>query len=370
MNTHKHDPNRRFLVMAVCLGLGITGTFTNTSYGQNLLAHWSLDQISSISWPDSSTNNCTLYQDPNTTTAEIVPGIAGNALFLNWQNPPGTSTHLYATNSALQSDSFGFSFWINPQYLNDFDNLMVKEIQTNSATETLPGYAQLAWQVHMLGNNGSGAAPIEFVVRGDPAYNEGGGDFYGVVQSSTNLPLYTNSVNIGWINIAGGYDANLGNLYLYVNGVQSVDYGTPGATNSDGAPLDIGTGEFGPGNYNTFSATTYIDDVQIYDSPLSQTNVDFLMAHPGLTLGQTIPPNIHNFLFDPVSGNATITFDSASGQSCSVDASTNLATGFITVTNLTASGSSTTVVIPKAILDQTFGATPNRQQVFYRVSTH
>lgn len=337
--------------VALALLAGIPGSLQ----AQNLLAHWTLDLPQGATWPDSSTNNCNLYQDQNTTAAILEPGIAGYSAYLNYQDP-GPSTRLYSTNAALQTDSFGFSFWIQPIYLNDFDNFIIKESGYNN---TIPDYAREAWQVHMLGNSGNGTAQIEFIVRGQ------NGGFFGVVDSATNLTLYTGYTN--WVHIAGGYDATTGDLSLFVNGLEADAGGTAGAYNSDGSPFDIGTSANGP-DYIAFAAGTYIDDVQLYDSPLSATDVDFLMTNPGYALGSVVPAPpivISPFSYDAASGDMTLVFNSMSGTNYTIQASTDLI-HWSAVSNLTAVASSTTNTLSKSLIDDVLGATP-RTQLFLRI---
>ena len=335
--------------------VGLLVGFACSSQAQNLIAHWTLDVPQGTTWPDSSTNHCYLYQDTNTTTAIVEPGIAGYSAFLNWAAVPGTSTRLYSTNAALQTDSFGFSFWIEPTYLNDYDNFIAKESGYNS---TVPSYARMAWQVHMLGNSGNGTAPIEFIVRGQ------NGGFAGVVTSATNLTLYTAYTN--WVNIAGGYDATTGELRLFVNGIEATASGGPGAYNSDGSPFDIGTVANGP-DYVAFAAGTYIDDVQIYDAPLTASNVDFLMANPGVTLGTVIvkPIKIGAFTYDPASGSLLLSYNTTTGQSYAVQASTNLL-NWTTITNVSANDNMTTNLLSKALIDSAIG-TSKHSQLFLRI---
>jgi len=339
---------------AACITIGLLTGIANTALGQNLKAHWKLDELIGPTFADSSTNNSTLYQDPNTAAAIVEPGLIDNSQWLNWQPTPGTSTRLFATNSALQNDSFGFSFWIQPVYLNDFDNFMLKEEAYDPSS---PGYAQESWQVHMVGNNGSGAAPIEFIVRGT------GGQFYGVVQSTTNLTLYTGSTN--WIHVAGGYDAVGGTLTIYVNGEATQSVGLPGADSSDGSPLSIGTAKNGPNNYIAFAAGVYMDDVQMYDSPLSTNDVAFLEAYPGVVLN-TI--DIQTFSYNQPSGGANLAFMSEPGNGYTVRASTSLAGTYTAVSNLTATAVSTPVALTKAQLDAALGVSP-RNSLFFKVSS-
>lgn len=346
----------RLKSFAMCVAVGLFAGLTGSAQAQNLLAHWTLDVPQGTTFPDSSTNHCNLYQDPNTTAAVLEPGIAGYSAYLNWSPTPGTSTRLYSTNSALQTDSFGFSIWIQPIFLNDYDNFIIKESGYNN---TIPGYARFGWQVHMLGNNGSGKAQIEFIVRGQ------NGGFVGVVTSATNLTLYTGYTN--WVHVAGGYDSVTGDLSLFVNGLEADASGGTGAYNSDGSPFDIGTSANGP-DYIAFAAGTYIDDVQLYDSPLSSTNVNFLMANPGYSLGSVIPTPpivISPFNYNPASGNLTVGFNSVNTQSYAIQASTNL-TSWTTVTNVTALAASTTVIVSQSQINTALGLAP-RTHVFIRI---
>ena len=348
--------NHHLKLFAVCVAVGLLAGFTSSASAQDLLAHWTLDLPQGTTFPDSSTNNCNLYQDPNTTDAILEPGIAGYSAYLNWSPTPGTSTRLYSTNSALQTDSFGFSFWIQPIYLNDFDNFIIKESGYNN---TVPGYARFAWQVHMLGNSGNGTAQIEFIVRGQ------NGGFVGVVTSATNLSLYTGYTN--WVHVAGGYDSVTGDLSLFVNGLEADASGGTGAYNSDGSPFDIGTAANGS-DYVAFAAGTYIDDVQLYDSPLSSTNVDFLMANPGYALGAVVPNPpivISPFSYDAASGDMTVVFNSINTTNYAIQASTDLV-NWTTVTNVTAPASSTTAIVSQSQIDSALGLAP-RTHLFIRI---
>lgn len=68
-----------------------------------------------------------------------------------------------------------------------------------------------------------------------------------------------------------------------MNGSGSTSSGIPGAHNSDGNPLAVGTVRNG-GDAVQFAAVTRIDDLQMYDRPLSAAQVAHLLAWPGQTL--------------------------------------------------------------------------------------
>jgi len=288
-----------------------------------LLAHWHMGE-GAPPFVDAGVNGIPLLQDAATATASSGMGIEASAAYLNWVSGL-TATRVYSSDSRLQQDSFGFSFWINPVNLNPFDSLLTKEMAFNN---TIPAYARMAWQVHVMDNNGSGAAALQLIVRGD---QRGQGDFFGSVQSSTTLPLASNSV--AWFHVAGGYDARTGALKLYVNGLETVSgNSSPGAHNSDGSALALGSARNGA-DFVSYSAITFMDDVQIYAEPLSAAEVEYLLTHPG--------EHVRDLWITGQSrsggGNATgVGFESIGGRSYQVSVGTGLG-GFVPAASVTSS---------------------------------
>jgi hypothetical protein len=329
--------------------------FTAPAVAANLVAHWNFNE-GSPPFADSTTNGGTLYLDPDTYGSPSGPGIDGGAAaHLDWNPVPGTSTRLYATNAAIQTDSFGFSIWILPNWINDYDDLIVKETAYNGG---IPDWSKVSWQLHFLGHDANNNVPLEFIVRGANPPPSTTPTFYGVVTTPNLLPYQTMYTN--WVHLAGGYDAVSGNLFLYVDGVQYPSAGTPGATNSDGSPLSFGTAKNGDNQFVFFSAGTWIDDVRIYDGPLAQSDVDALRS-------ERLNFNIANFTHDSGSGDLTIVYPSAGLQSYTVYAATSLPGAWTAVTNVIATDYSTTNVLPSAQLDAQLGVSP-RAKVFVRVS--
>lgn len=239
--------------------------------GAQLLAHWHADEAGPA-FSDAGVYGIPLQQDGGTATALSGPGIEDAAVYLNWV-PAGSATRLYAEGGQLQKDSFGFSFWVNPVNLNPFDNLLAKEMALNN---TIPSYSRMAWQVHVMENNGSGAAPIQLIVRGD---NRAQGDFFGTAVSAPVVPLFGASPY--WIHVAGGYDAQTGALRLHVDGVETVSgNSSPGASNSGGGAISLGSARNGS-DFVAFSAATHLDEIQVYDAPLTVQDAAFLKQHPG-----------------------------------------------------------------------------------------
>jgi len=322
---------------------------------RDLIAHWKLDQVAPP-FADSSANSIPLLHDADSTVPTSGVGADGLCAGLVFSDP-GPSTRLYASNAALQQDSFGFSMWLSPVSLNPDDNLIVKEMAFDGVN---PEFTRMAWQLHLLGDDGTGHAPLELIVRGD---NRAQGDFFGTAASAASIPLGTETGT--WIHLAGGYDAVTGQLRLFVDGVASVSgNNSTGAHNSGGYPLSIGTGKNGT-NFQFFAAGAYVDDVQLYSGPLTPAEVDYLRANPGQALAGTTPLRITSFSYDTGTGDASLAFDSIGGTNYTVQVSTGLA-GFTGATNLTATAASTSVTLSKALLDSVLGATP-RSTLFVRV---
>ncbi len=277
-----------------------------------LKAYWPLDEAAPP-FSDAGPNSIQLSQDVLTTPALALDGIEGNGTLLHLDSPP-TTTRLYANGAAIQQDSFGFSFWIKPVSINPFDTLLAKEM---TPTNGIPNDERMAWQVHVLNNNGSGKAAIELVVRGD---RRSAGNFFGAVSSSAAVPLGVNSTD--WIHVAGSYSAQSGRLAIYVNGVESVAQGAPGAHNSDGNPLAIGSAKNG-GNIVAYGAAAIIEDIQIYNGSLYDVDATFLMNNPGAPLDPDMEVTAEAVATP--TGEVTLRFPATAGASYFVQASTSLA---------------------------------------------
>jgi len=331
--------------------LGLVVLFATPAKAANLVARWKVSELGPV-YPDSGPNGVSLVQDASTTTAISDAGIQGTSAQLNWQPTPGVSTRLSASSPTIQTDSFGFSFWFNAVYLNHGDNLIAKEMAFYS---TSSNSLRVAWQVRVQDNNGSGAEPLELVVRGD---RRAQGDFFGRAVSVTNLPVHVSLLD--WIHVAGGYDALTGALRLYVNGVESVaTNSTPGAHNSDGSPFSIGTARNGV-DFVAFSAGASIEDVQLYDGPLTASDVAWLGANPGQAI-RTF--SITTF---STAGNedVTATLSTVPGANYTIEAALGLG-AFVAATNFNAFTDYSTIGLSKATLDAVLGPEP-RAELFLR----
>lgn len=329
----------------------------------NLAAHWKMEEPAEPH-TNSVTGLADLFLDLNTTPGRFTTnGISGSAGGFDWAPSPGTGTRLFTTNAALQTDSFGFSMWVRPQGMGDYDNFLLKEIPY-APEYGGDNWEKLSWQVHLLGFDGSNdtnTAPVEFIVRGSERTN---GDFFGVVTSGNRLPRADGT---NWYFIAGGYDAQSGSVMLYVNGGADSSAGRPGAVNSQSNPLSFGTAMNGDFEYIAFGPGCYLDDVQMYDGPLTASQAALLMANPGKTLAQLLPFSIQRFVYNPADGDMTLVYDSSASQSYTIQATTNLIGSWTTVSNLTATGTLTTNVLSKTALDAVLGGS-TRNHLFIRVS--
>jgi hypothetical protein len=341
--------------MTVCFWLGAVAGLTPPAMGAQLVAHWTLDETASP-YLDTSGNDAALVQDLQTATPTNGPGVVCTAAGLNWKQAPGLATRLTVTNPAVQTDSFGFSFWLRPVYLDLDNNLIAKEMPYTSAVS---GSQRIAWQLRISETKYGGTAPLELIVRGNNPTN---GSFFGNVLSTASIPLSTNSGT--WFHVAGGYDAFSGNLSLFVNGVQSLaTNGVPGARSSDGSPFDVGSVRNGSDFVASAPSLAFIDDLQIYNGPLAASDVAILIANPG----QVSESYVITALSCPsATGDLTVTFNSTNTAVYNIEASTNLA-NFVPVATPIAVSEATTVTIPKANLDEAFGSTA-RPNVFFRIN--
>jgi len=298
---------------AAWLALFALGALTQSAPAANLLAHWTFDQATAPNFADTGPNALEMTADAGATPVQMGAGRSGTAVGLNWQANPGIATRLYATGAPLQTDSFGFSFWLNPTCLNAYDNLLLKEM----AYTNTDAYLRVAWQFQVQAET-SGSAPLELIVRGDQRTN---GNFFGNVLSVTNVTLRTDTTS--WIHVAGGYDAATGKLSLFFNGAGRTNTGAAGAHCSDGSPLSLGSARNGP-DFIAFAAAALIDDLQIYDAPLSATEVRYLLANPGQTLSTNAAFTITQISLNPTNAALQLQYTFYNGWKYAVDLSTNL----------------------------------------------
>ncbi|MCB1132104.1 MAG: hypothetical protein KDN05_13310, partial [Verrucomicrobiae bacterium] len=295
-----------------------------------------------------------LELDQVTTDPAGVPGVDGNGLAVRWDADPGVATRLFCSGSGVQSDSFGFSFWMKPDFLAPGDNLVAKEMPPDGG-ET---FSRMAWQVLIGPDQGNGKAALELVVRGSDRTD---GNFFGNVRSVVSLPLSTAAPK--WFHVAGGYDARSGMLSLYVNGQVARFLGRPGAVCSDGSWLSVGSVRNGT-DFVAFGAVSSLDELQLYDAPLSAYEVTFLRKNPGLAITPDRLLRITDFQGGSAGGQ-TVTFQSHAGWFYTIEASTTLR-DYVDVTTIKANGDLTSVSLTQQQLDAVLGPAA-RPRLFLRV---
>jgi fructan beta-fructosidase len=325
-----------------------------TSFNGALVAHWKLDEGGPW-FGDWSGHENNLDADGVTTPPQKVPGVDGEGLTLNWQESHGITTRLFTDGAALQSDSFGFSFWIRPLRIAAGENLIAKEMPP-VADEA---FTRLGWQVQVGADDGAGKAGLELVVRGG---DRSQGDFFGSVKSAANLPLHQEASE--WVHVAGGYDSTNGALSLFVNGEESAARGRAGARHADGSWISVGSVRNGT-DFVSYGAVSAIDDIQLYDAPVSAYEAAYLRTHPGEQFTRDKHFKVTAHAGGP-RGDLVTSFNAIPGWRYRIEGSRDLAS-FTPVGEIEASSVETTARVPKAMVDEVFG-TAARANFFTRVS--
>ncbi len=317
-----------------------------------LVAHWRLDGPGPV-YADSSGHGNPLETDQVTSPPARPAGVDGDGVQLSWREAEGVTTRLFASGDSFQTHSFGFSFWLKPERLAPGENVIAKEMPPADG----PDFTRLGWQVQVGQDNGAGEAPLELVVRGG---DRADGNYFGSVTTSASVPLW--QAMDEWIHVAGGYDAATGAVSLFLDGRDASARGRPGAKLADGSWFNVGSVRNGV-DFVRFGGIAAIDDIQLYDAPLSAYEVAWLRKNPG----SVITPSMHfattGFQGGPAD-NLWLTFNSHNGWFYGVEASTTMES-FVPVTIVRASAESTSVGISQSQLDAVLGAAP-RERLFLR----
>lgn len=296
----------RFVLCVLGVGVALA---VSSSHAQNLVSHWDFNgNAPNVGpWANSVSGGPTMVHDAATQG----PGSFNpDQPRLEVDGSMGLRTRISASGSSLNINTFSFSFFMDPTDIVGFKTIIDKE---SLADNNYPDFVRVGWQVQH-----TGFGNLEFVVRGTQPQLGGGNDFFGNLfvfstPDPVNNPTHTNMFPEGanfedetLYHIAGGYDATTGGMFFYAtrldgNPVTSLFMGdrtthlsarTPGAV-QDTSPLSLGSRKAGPpvgGGSNEgidffdAGAGFDIDDLQIYDSLLTQEQVLLLANHPGLTL--------------------------------------------------------------------------------------
>jgi hypothetical protein len=221
----------------------------------SIVAHYTFDETSGTLAHDSTGGVDGTIAG---SAAFVAGGISGNAISLN--NATRDLVNMGNNFGTLPSSGFSMKAWIRTTQTTG----QIPVSKHNGGT--LNGFLLAANDVNP-GGGGLGAT----------------GKATAYVSSSNNpaVPISTTTVNDGqWHQLLGVYKPG-GQLSLYVDGVfqnstsaqpyaantSAFIVGGIGQNNSDGIPQNVFTG--------------LVDDVQLYNTPLTASDATFLFTHPG-----------------------------------------------------------------------------------------
>jgi hypothetical protein len=205
----------------------------------NLVAAYAFSEGAGTTTADSSGNN---NNGTITNATWTTAGKHGNALQFNGQS--NSYVTVSPSSSLNLTTALSIEGWVNPSTLDSLNqgwSAVVSKEHQNSANDI--SYALYAAQ-------GTGTGPALHVLIGSQDIGVG---------ASSVLPLNT------WTFLAGTYDGST--LSIYVNGVLAASLPVSGAIFVTSDPLRIG------GDWSGEMFTGIIDDVRIYNSALSQTQL-------------------------------------------------------------------------------------------------
>lgn len=258
MKTRK--PSKVFLPPAI-MGLACCALAPLASPGQSLTNQWTFDETASP-YANSVPGGPSMVQNPATTTAGTRAGETGNpgdnAVVLQYADP-GPSTSLTAAGAL--PDALGFSFYINPTFIGNWNNLI----------DETSGGGNGTFQVHMLGDvtsvAGGVAGTMEFAVRG----TGGSQGFAAVTQNAT---ISYNQ----WVEIAGQYNPASGAISLTVGNAVVNGAGDLGLLAGNGSQLVVGTDT----SIGAFAFGGAVDDLKIYNIAAVPEPAAYALAGIGL----------------------------------------------------------------------------------------
>lgn len=259
---------------ATIAGVALCIASLTASSRATLISYWNLDEAGSP-YANSGSSGGALSQDAATDTAGTGSGMAGNAAHLLFTDGP--ATRLASGSDPQTGNSFGFSLFVNPEFVSAGDFFLASEAGGGSITTRLFDYWN--WAVRAVAvDSGLG---LEFIVRG-----QGGAGNEGFASQTTGQLLPAGGGQAGhWWHLAGGYDAASGEIRLYVRDMTDdpaatayTGFGDSGMT-THGAGLALGTVAY-DGSYVNFAANTRVDEVRLFDAPLTAQDVADLELIP------------------------------------------------------------------------------------------
>jgi concanavalin A-like lectin/glucanase superfamily protein len=198
----------------------------------SLVAWWSFDEGTGTVAADGSGNGNDGVVEGD---AVWVPGVLGTALQFN-----GSNSYVRAPHIPFESRSFTQAMWINPQ-LSANEQVVFAQVETGSTNLSLH---YRIW--------GTGAVRMGFY--------------------SNDLDTPAGTVEVGnWYHVAFWYDFENGNRRIYINGEILAE--------GDAGPYLGSVGDTRIGQWNNSQwFDGMIDDVQVYDRPLTDGEVIEIMS--------------------------------------------------------------------------------------------
>lgn len=265
-------------------------TFSSVLFCASLLAQIPTDSLVGY-WPFTGNANDQSGNNNNGIISNAIPscdrcGNPNSAYDFNGTNAKITVLH----NSTIDMNNidFSISFWIKaflppvndamPLSKNQWGSWNSYQFFTNN---TNPGYCTTPGQISFYTASGAG---LDACSDGPVASGTDKGD----------------SCFTGWTHVTGVWDNATGQSYLYINGVQQADIGGQSGNLSNTVDLAFGAH---PNNALWFYGA--IDDIRIYKTKLSQTDINALYAESCVTTGiSEFSKGINYTLFpNPSSGN-------------------------------------------------------------------
>jgi len=247
------------LIATLVATLGIYGIWTNVAHSQasGLVGYWNFNEGSGTTVSDSSGNgnSGTLSSYQDTLLPQWVNGFNGT--------------------SALKFDG-------NKDFVkvSDSSSLDFSSAVTVMAWVYLPTGAHYLYS-RILGKDASnGGVNLDFDIANDSGYLQVG---LGTDGGSSGEAIVVYSVGVvprnAWTNVAMTYDGSL--IKIYINGTLDSTYSwTGGFTTNNSMPLCIGAGNYegaAGGTPYQFCINATIDDVRIYNTALSQQDIQNLV---------------------------------------------------------------------------------------------
>ena len=221
-----------FIISIVAL-LGAAGTAS-----ADLVAWWTFDDGSGTTAIDSSGNG---NDGTLTGGATWVDGQLGGAIQFN-----GTNSYVAAPHIPFDNQSFTIAMWVNPVLYTD-QQVVFGQVQTGS----------LNLSMHFRLGGPGGTAPVPGAVRMG---------FYSNDLNTVGGLLLDNN----WYHLTFWYDFENQVRRIYVDGVQQAE--------DTGAPYQGASGETRIGQWNNNQwFRGIIDDVQIYNEPLTDAEIQTAM---------------------------------------------------------------------------------------------